>query len=265
MKKILLICVNYNSYEVLLDFLKSIDLASAQVKEHLCVDVAIADNSSPLQTIETSYPHIHHVSVRAMGNLGYMGGALPIYNAHAKEYDYVSISNVDLQLEPDFFIRLLELSDESIGWIAPDIYTCKIDRHENPCMLKRPTARNFAIWNIIYSSTFIYRIYHFLYLLKSKKRANVHASTIYAGHGSFMLFTSRFIAHYPELHFPTFLYGEEIFFAELNRAAQLIVKYAPTLRISNIGNVSTGMVNQKQRATWSKETLNVIQKQFFLE
>ena len=71
--------------------------------------------------------------------------------------------------------------------------------------------------------------------------------------------------YHPELHFPTFLYGEEIFFAELNRAAQLIVKYTPTLRISNIGNVSTGKVNQKQRAAWSKETLNVIQKQFFME
>ena len=263
MKKLILICVNYNSYEALRDFLESVNLAAAQAADVMRVDVAIADNSTTLQAIDTAYAHINSIITEAKGNLGYLGGALPLYNAYAQAYDYVSISNVDLQLAKDFFIRMLEIQDDSIGWIAPDIYTGKIDRHENPSMLKCPTTRNFAIWNIIYSCTFIYRIYHFLYLLKSKKRANVHASTIYAGHGSFMLFTSRFIAHYPELHFPTFMYGEEIFFAELTHAARLKVWYAPELQINNIGNISTGQLSLKQRANWSKESLLALQKQFF--
>ena len=130
MKKLLLICVNYKSHDALKSFLESVHRAAENAKGTLQVDIEVVDNSEH--------------------NVGYLGGALPVYNEKAKDYDFVSISNVDLQLAKDFFIRMLEIQDDSIGWIAPDIYTGKIDRHENPSMLKCPTTRNFAIWNIIY-------------------------------------------------------------------------------------------------------------------
>lgn len=153
MKKYLLICVTYHSDTELHNFVESVHCAAERVKTALQVDIEIADNGKE--------------------NLGYLGGALPIYNAKAQDYDYVSISNVDLALAPDFFEQLLKIDDKGIGWIAPDIYTDKINRHENPCMLSRPTQRNFRIWNIIYSSTWIYRLYHALYLLKSHQRRNI--------------------------------------------------------------------------------------------
>jgi hypothetical protein len=78
-----------------------------------------------------------------------------------------------------------------------------------------------------------------------------------------MLFTKEFIAQYDDLQFPTFLYCEEIFFAELIRAANLKVLYAPILLINNTGNVSTGRVSLKQRSQWSIESLRTIQKMFF--
>jgi hypothetical protein len=78
-----------------------------------------------------------------------------------------------------------------------------------------------------------------------------------------MLFTKEFITQYDDLQFPTFLYGEEIFFAELIRAANLKVLYAPILLINNTGNVSTGRVSLKQRSQWSIESLRTIQKMFF--
>ena len=243
MKKILLICVNYNSYEALHDFTDSIERAKDNVKGIMQVDVAIADNSK--------------------NNLGYLGGALSIYNNRVKNYDFVSISNVDLQLAPDFFQQLMLINDETIGWIAPDIYTEKINRHENPYMLTRPTKRHFFIWNIIYSSTFIYRMYHWLYMLKNRQKKVYPACDIYAGHGSFMLFTKAFTKHYPELHFPAFMYGEEIFMAELVRAAGLKVQYAPHLQIANTGNISTGVVNQSLKSQWSKVSLKAIKQRFF--
>ena len=106
-------------------------------------------------------------------------------------------------------------------------------------------------------------MYHLLYILKSRKRADSPSCTIYAGHGSFMLFTKEFIAQYDDLQFPTFLYGEEIFFAELIRAANLKVLYAPTLLINNTGNVSTGRVSLKQRSQWSIESLLAIYNTYF--
>lgn len=243
MKKILLICVTYHSDKELHAFVESIRRAAERVKGQLQVDIEVADNGQD--------------------NKGYLGGALPIYNAKAQGYDYVSISNVDLELAEDFFEQLVAVDTTNVGWIAPDIYTDKINRHENPYMITRPTKLNFFIWNTIYSCTWLYRLYHRLYLIKNKQQKVYTACTIYAGHGSFMLFTHNFIAKNPELSFPGFMYGEEIYMAERVRAAQLTVQYQPTLRIANVGNISTGLVNQAQKSAWSKESLNAIKKIFF--
>lgn len=243
MKKILLICVTYHSDKELQAFLESVRRAAERVKGCMQVDIEVADNG--------------------LNNKGYLGGALPIYNAKAKDYDFVSISNVDLELAEDFFEQLIGLDTKGLGWLAPDIYTDKIQRHENPNMLSRPTKRNFYIWNIIYSCTWIYRLYHRLYIWKSHQTTIYPACDIYAGHGSFMLFTKAFVAQYPELHFPGFMYGEEIYMAELVRAAQLSVRYSPTLRIVNEGNVNTAVINQAQKSKWSKQSLTAIYKQFF--
>ena len=130
-------------------------------------------------------------------------------------------------------------------------------------MLTRPTKRNFRIWSIIYSCTWIYRIYYRLHLLKNKQQKVYPECTIYAGHGSFMLFTKAFVQEYPVLQFPGFMYAEEIFFAELVRRAQQHVLYTPALHIDNTGNINTGKINQKQKSAWNKESLRAIYKQFF--
>ncbi|MBO7502641.1 MAG: hypothetical protein J6T32_05415 [Paludibacteraceae bacterium] len=243
MKKILVIAVTYHSNKELQAFLESVRRAAEKVKNLIQVDVEVVDNGQD--------------------NKGYLGGALPIYNEKAHTYDYVSISNVDLQLAEDFFEQLLTIDTKRIGWLAPDIYTDKINRHENPFMLTRPTKRNFLIWRIIYSTTWIYRIYHRLYLWKNRKQLTYTARDIYAGHGSFMLFTKNFVTSYPELHFPGFMYGEEIYLAELHRAAQLKTIYVPILRIANTGNINTALINQKQKSAWSRESLHAIYKHFF--
>ena len=243
MKKVLFIAVTYHSDAELRSFTESVRRAAERVKGAMQVDVEVADNGAD--------------------NKGYLGGALPIYNAKATNYDFVAISNVDLAVEPDFFEQLAALNTTDTGWIAPDIYTEKIGRHENPYMLSRPTKRNFCIWNIIYNCTWLYRLYHRLYILKSRKRAVYPACEIYAGHGSFMPFTKAFVEHNSEIHFPGFMYGEEIYMAELVRAAQLKVQYLPTLRIANTGNVNTALINQKQKSAWSKGSLRAIYKQFF--
>ena len=243
MKKYLLICVTYHSDEALHSFIESVRCAAQRVKGKMVVDIEVADNGTD--------------------NKGYLGGALPIYNAKANNYDFVSISNVDLKLAPDFFEQLLKIDLTNIGWLAPDIHTGKTNHHENPHMLSRPKKRNFFLWNIIYSNTWIYRLYHRLSVLKGQQEKVYPECQIYAGHGSYMLFTKAFVQHYPELHFPTFMYGEEIYFAELVRAAQLRTLYVPTLRIANVGNISTGLSNQKQKSAWSKESLHAIFNAFF--
>lgn len=243
MKKYLLIAVTYHSDEALQTFLKSVHRAAERVKERIQVDIEIADNGKD--------------------NKGYFGGAATIYNQKAQEYDFVSISNVDLALAPDFFEQLEKVDTTNIGWLAPDIYTEKINRYENPYMLKRPTKCHFRIWNIIYSCTWIYRLYHRMYVWKGRQAKTYPACDIYAGHGSFVLLTKAFVKHYPEIHFPGFMYGEEIYMAESTRVAELKVRYVPTLRIDNIGNINTAHIQQSQKSEWSKESLRAIYTLFF--
>jgi len=54
MKYILLSCVNYNSYNELVDYLQSINEAAAYAKEVVFIDVVISDNSIIKTTINTS-------------------------------------------------------------------------------------------------------------------------------------------------------------------------------------------------------------------
>ena len=267
MKTVLLIGVNYRSYDALRCFLESVNVAAAAIRQTIAVDVAIADNTEPAerQTLIGTYENIRQITIcPSERNAGYLGGALPVYNRSAHAYDWVSISNVDLQLQPTFFTELLNIHDEQLAWIAPDIYTAKIFRHENPYMLRRPTRRNFLLWNIIYSSTMLYRLYRLLYKFKSKHHtASEQSCRIYAAHGSFMLFTREFVRRYPTLQFPSYMYGEEIWLAELIRLADMHVLYAPALKIQNTGNINTSQLQLSRKLNWSKTSLRIIAKQFF--
>ena len=78
-----------------------------------------------------------------------------------------------------------------------------------------------------------------------------------------MLFTQAFVERYPEIHFPGFMYGEEIYFAELVHAIPLNVLYTPILKIVNVGHINTALIDQKQKSAWSKESLHAIKKLFF--
>lgn len=261
-KQILLIAVNYHTYEAASAFIRSVDAAAALCPEfHVKAIIADNDAAELWQAPETK--HIECDVVTFHDNPGYLGAALQIYNQKAADYDFVSISNVDLTLGRDFFAQLCHLDSENCGWIAPDIYTAADGRHENPYMTARPTKRNFFIWSVIYSCTLIYKLYNMLHLMK-KQSAEVPAGQhIYAAHGSFMLFTRAFTAANPELHFPSYMYGEEIYFAELVRRAGLKTVYLPELKIANQGHANTGGIATKLKSQWSKESLEKIRELYF--
>jgi len=265
MSTFLIIAVNYNAYHYIDQFLSSIDTAAAHVS-NMRVTVAIADNSvEPIQKISTNYPHIKVLVYAFHQNYGYLGGALRIYNEIQQDYNYVAISNIDLTLNEDFFSQLSLLDTQHIGWIAPDIYTPRTQTHENPNITTRPSKAKFLVWLTIYSFPLLYKLYHFLYQLRHNTPIHTTSSNIiYCGHGSFMLFTSLFTQHFPQLSYPCFMYGEEIFIGELMRQANLPVLYCPNLHIINIGKASVSALPSKQVFNWSKQSLKYIYTHFFM-
>lgn len=108
MKKIAIYCVNYKSYDALHNYLRSLEHAVSHSQESLAVNILVADNTDDgFQPIVADSPT---VSIRVFPfheNLGYFGAIHKMMEQVSPlEFDYAIISNVDVLLDEDFFLRL---------------------------------------------------------------------------------------------------------------------------------------------------------------
>ncbi len=269
MKEFFFFCVNYHSYQYLRGFLLSLNEATSCVS-NVRVIVCVGDNSErEFQELNpTDYSHIQMKWYPYHQNLGYLGCALKMmeeigYERLAKA-QYVTISNVDLKLSTNFIEVLSRVGLPNIGWLAPDIYTPRLDEHDNPYLINRPSTSSFKRWKFKYSHPLIYIFTRKLYYLRRRKKTSpTNITPIYSGHGSLMVFSGEFISNHKHLTFPSFMYGEEIFFSELILRDGLKVFYYPELRVENVGRVSTGTQGAKWICLQSKKSLSVLQKMFF--
>ena len=249
MKNILLICVTYHSDKELQIFLESVHRAAEQAKGVMQIDVEVVNND--------------------LHNAGYLGGALPVYNRRAKDYDFAIISNVDIVLAENFFIELNNQSVDGIGWIVPRIYSACRNTEENPQAIHRYSKSKIQLLRFLYAHPDLYRLYrHSAHKLTQLRRNNKNRfeqnMDIYAGNGSFFLFTQAFVQLNVPLQYPCFLYGEEIYFAELVRKSGLRTVFVPNLYIENkTPNVSTSRLGTKGRCAYSKQAMDYLFKTFY--
>lgn len=86
---------------------------------------------------------------------------------------------------------------------------------------------------------------------------------IYAGHGSFMMFTNSFFQRYPRLDYPIFLFGEELYFAEVIKNLDMKVLYEPSLRVIDNEHVSTSTLKKKSYFKYNQESIKYILDTFY--
>lgn len=263
--KVLILAVTYKSYDCLTGFLESIDAASKNSDAE--VVVAIGDNTdSGYQKIDFSFRNIEVRVFPYHENLGYLGCALRMLReiCPAEVFDYVAVSNVDIALDADFLRLLPFVSEEDIAWYAPDVYTPSRGTHENPFMQNRPTLMHFRKWMLMYSLPLLFGFAKKLSYMKHSKSVFCNESKdIYAGHGSFMLFSWQFIKDNISMTFPGFMYGEEIFFAEIIRLAGMKVRYCPELKITNVGSVSVTLLGNEWQCKVNKDSLRKLRNMYF--
>ena len=264
MKKILIVCVNYNSYTALSNYLDSVE-SSAQGVDGLHLDVKIADNSSQKELFDLSQYEIIDVQIYEFNNLGYFGGASAIINRidNIIQYQYVIISNVDVLFEKDTLAKLVEIDvPDDLAWVAQSTYSLQHNRDLNPSVLKRYSAMKLRLLRYTYNK-YLYKFYlkHFY----SKKNANVifPKMDIYASHGACIILTSNFFKKYHTLNYPLFLYGEELYLAELISKANLKVVYFPDIRIKDIGKVSTSKLPASAYLKHNIDAINYILNEFY--
>lgn len=272
MKKILILCVNYNSYRELNNYLQSLETAAKAASQLVSVDVFVGDNTTVnQQEILKDYNYIHVSVFPYYQNVGYIGCASAMFHElnqdQANKYDFVFISNVDLLLSETFFIELNSIDSNTAGWIVPSVYTIGTKRNENPYMLSRPTRLKMFLLELLYSFPLLYSLHKVFYPFRHKEREvltnHQQNRLIYAGHGSIIIFSKKFMKSNWLMSFPGFMYGEEIYFAELVRRAQLTTEFYPQLIVNNIGNVSTKFLGNKRKCQMSKESLSNIRRLFF--
>ena len=101
----------------------------------------------------------------------------------------------------------------------------------------------------------------------SPKNAEVNIQSegvqIYAPHGSFVIFTHKFIKKNNKFNYPMFLFGEEIYVAEKSREYNLDVIYLPDLVVFDDEHVSTSLMRPEIYRSYNYKALSYILRHFY--
>lgn len=267
-KKILIVPVNFNSYDELESFLKSCDIAYNNINNSDLVElfIFVADNSTIPKTFNSTISSKITFNIFKQANIGYLNGAINIINSlnDIETFDYIIISNVDLNLEDSFFIKLLNSSyNSNIGWIAPSILSMKEKRDKNPKILKRYTKEKLRILYFLYRYPILHKIYEKTLYRRKKVRPLYKAQSIYAGHGSIIILTGKALSRMLPLCYPVFLFGEECFLAEKLREVKMTVFYDPNIKVIDHEHASTGKMKSKFYYKCNAEALSYIISEFY--
>lgn len=262
--KIAIYCVNYHSYDSLKNYIESIEISVFETDKNVEVDLFVADNSCPLEQFLVPSLSFSIQIISTEENLGYFGAiAFLMQRFPPINFDYSVISNVDVLLERDSLTKLLQIeTDPLTGWIAPTIFSKSMQFDWNPQALQRYSIQKLRALRFLFKHP---------RLLKLKQRLlhtyhdikDCPPGPIYAGHGSFIILTKKFFQCCGIINYPVFLYGEEIYIAELCRLHNLKVIYVPQIRIIDIGKVSTGSIPAAQYCWYNYKAINYIIHNFY--
>jgi hypothetical protein len=269
-----LICVNYNAYRHLTDFMKSIEIATRH--SGFQVDVYVVDNSTERDELAGFQEYLVtsglNATVLPSDNVGYFPAAemaLKELVGNKRDYDFVSVSNVDLRLDPAFFSALENLPVEAnTGVLAPCIISDKRKSNLNPKIVNRPSRASLKKTAAIFRHPWLFIAYQAMSTTKSivwNSRKPDVPEFMYAPHGSFIVFTRRYFELGGNFGYPRFLFGEEIFVAESCRHMHLKIRLAPELKVHDIDHGSTSLQSARFISGEHTKSLRYLLKTYFSE
>jgi len=276
-----MLCVCYNSYTEALNYLSSIN--SNINADEVDLDLFFIDNSSDVDDIavdelklQTYNFNLNYVKSQNLGYFPSSAAAVEKLAIHLDVYDYTIVSNVDLSVSDDFFSNLKELNiTDSVGAIAPTIYSKALDVDRNPKIYKKPSFLKLNALRFLFGFSLTYLLLRLINQTRLQLRQNLksNASTIknlnvtnnakiYAGHGSFLILTRKLCASLGNLDYPVFLFGEEIYIGETCIKFGLDVVFTPELVVYDSEHVSTGLMQPSAYRKFNAEALDYILKNY---
>lgn len=276
-----MLCVCYNSYTEALNYLSSIN--SNINTDEVDLDLFFIDNSSDVDDIavnslklQTYNFNLNYVRSQNLGYFPSTAAAVEKLAIHLDDYDYTIVSNVDLSVSDDFFSNLKELNiTDSVGAIAPTIYSKVLDVDRNPKIYKKPSFLKLNILRFLFEFSLTHLLLRLINQTRLQLRQNIksnvstikklHVSSnvkIYAGHGSFLILTRKLCASLGNLDYPVFLFGEEIYIGETCIKFGLDVVFTPELVVYDSEHVSTGLMQPSAYRKFNAKALDYILKNY---
>jgi GT2 family glycosyltransferase len=245
MKRIALFCVSYESDKELVQYRQSLEKAIEKAKDLVSLDIFVAHNTQE-------------------DNPGYFGAVKRLMDdVDITVYDYTIISNVDVVVEEDFFLKLADYKcEENTGWIAPQIWSHLEERDRNPKILNRYSLRKLNILKAFYQFPLLDTLYTRTFY-RQKKYKNHPAGKIYAGHGSLIILTNKYFKRCGKIDYPIFLFCEEIYLAEMCRKARLEVEYVPSIKVTDSEHASTSRMKHSFYCRCNYEAMQYIIRTFY--
>lgn len=281
MLHIAIVCVSYNSDDAALRFLKSVMQAKTKAYFLLNIQIILVDNTdrqSSLGFFTDAKRVDKDILLVKSENVGYFGGAqsgLAKLDPRLKAMDYVIVSNVDLELDENFFMRLCQTNfADKVGVISPSIISQRSGTDLNPKIVLRPSVLRMRFTEILFSNLISFYFYRFgsrykkymrgiLKRLWSNRVESLDTRLIYAPHGALIIFSREFFRRGGNLSYPVFLFGEEIFVAETARRLGLDVCYERGLLSYDYGHVSTGKVSASNIRKLHLIALTYLRQKYF--
>jgi len=250
-------------------------MAHRNCRFDLRLNIVVVDNSlekkKPPFFNLSSEPNIK-IEFFQCENLGYFPSAqlaIKELKLNLEEYKFSTISNVDVRLSSDFFNKLFSLKlDQDVAVLAPSILSSSKKLDINPKILRRPSARKLKLNSFFFRNPILHKLLVLIHLARVKiihKNDSANQKIfrdIYAAHGSFFIFTDNFFKHI-SLNFPIFLFGEELYIAELTRKNDLRIIYNNDLQVFDEENISTSQLRSSEYCRLNRIALQYILHEFY--
>lgn len=252
---ILITCVCYNNFRDAFTYIESLSKALSISKSVIKVDLYLVNNGVPFEAEQreeiVTVELLDVILVENKTNDGYFPGCLKGYKqslSTQKKYDVMLVSNVDLEVSEDFFNQLILINDKyqkTPTIIAPSILSLSENKDRNPKVKTRFTKKQMQKYLLLYAIPYLHLIYKKTAYKLNKSIKNIeNGSTIYAPHGSFIVFVGGSEFWQDFLNYPVFLFGEEIYIGEQSNVNNILVRYHTELKVIDSDHASTGKENE---------------------
>ena len=269
--KIVILIVNYNSWDVVRSMLVSSNSLD------ILPEFYILDNNSndpPGFDIESVSSNAQITLVNFEYNYGYFGAAAEfLLRNPGIEFDWLFVANADLVFsDPCLFNYLEDFTRpyQSVGVYCPSIISEVTGQDQNPFLSSKPSLYYYYKYKIIYSHFIISKAYALLFSLKSKVRrillntqTKKNVKSVFAPHGAFLGFSKHYFSNGGIIENRNFLFFEEEIVGFICEKIGLRVIYDPRVRIDHQEHIVTGSSLTIGKILIKKHSLSIVKEYFF--